>query len=83
MMKIILLTLIFSTVPVFSNILDDKATEAEGPGRCAYCDEHTADVDREDDTNPNALTLLHLAQSAEEEAEAKPEVKGRSSEGTR
>lgn len=84
MMKIILLTFIFSAVPAFSNILDDKATEAEGPGRCAYCDEHTARIDeREIETNPNALTLLHLAQSAEDEAEAKPEVKGRPSEGTR
>ena len=83
-MKVILLTLILLTFPVFANILDDKATEAEGPGRCAYCDEHTARIDERDiETNPDAFTLLHLAQSADQEADAKPEVKGRSSEGTR
>ena len=65
-MKIVFLTLILLAVPVFANILDDKSTEAEGPGRCPFCDEHTALIlDRDDNTNPDALTLLHLAQSAE------------------
>ena len=79
-MKIVFLTLILLAVPIFANILDDKATEAEGPGRCPFCDEHTAYIsDREDNTNPDALTLLHLAQSAE--GEAKPEERKESSQG--
>jgi len=79
-MNIVFLTLIFLTAPVFANILDDKNTEAEGPGRCPYCDEHTARIDdRNIETNPNALTLLHLAQSAE--GEAKSEKKKESAKG--
>jgi len=79
-MKVIFIALIFSA-PVFANILDDKATEAKGPGRCAYCDEHTTRLDERDiETNPDALTLLHLAQSAEGEA---VDEKSESSQGTR
>ena len=59
---------------------EDKATEAEGPGRCAYCDEHTARIDERDmETNPSALTLLHVAQSAPSE-KAQPK-KTESSQG--
>ncbi|MDE0150912.1 MAG: hypothetical protein OXK80_00225 [Bdellovibrionales bacterium] len=45
--------------------MQDKETEAEGPGRCAYCDEHTVRVDKRDmDTNPSAFNLLYVLQSA-------------------
>ena len=75
-MRVVFFILIFLAVPVFANPSGDKATEAKGPGRCAYCDEHTARVDERDiETNPSALTLLHIAQSSESEAKPQPEAK--------
>ncbi len=77
-MKFLLVLVGLWTVSVFAK--GDKATEAEGPGRCAYCDEHTVRIDERDiETNPSALTLLHVAQSAE--SEKAPPKKTKSSQG--
>lgn len=66
---------LFLTISVFAEV-NDKDTEAEGPGRCAYCDEHTTRIDERDiETNPSALTLLHMAQSVEDEEEKQDQSK--------
>ena len=75
-MTAVFFILMFFSALVFANPLGDKATEAKGPGRCAYCDEHTARIDERDiETNPSALTLLHIAQSSESEAELQKKTK--------
>ena len=80
-MKVVFFILIMLlTAPVFANSPEDNSTEAKGPGRCAYCDEHTVRVDERDiETNPSALTLLHIAQSSE--SEAQPQKPQKSSKG--
>ena len=83
-MKAVFLTLVLlMVVSVFVNADDDKATEAEGPGRCAYCDEHTARIDERDiETNPSALALLHAAQSSAPAEEA-PSEQPKASQGVK
>ena len=77
----VLFTFIFFTVLifgsfVFAKVLDDKSTEAEGPGRCAYCDADTARIDERDiETNPEALALLHAAQAADSGSPVVPKKK--------
>ncbi len=72
----LILILILFVAPVFAEEINDKETEAEGPGvRCDDCGEHTSDSERDNNTNPEVLAPLHTALSVGEPAQETQESK--------
>ena len=53
------------------NVKEEVNTEAEGVGKCPHCGPETADVDREENTNPGAVAA-QVSQPSKSKKPPKP-----------